>query len=162
MHEIIKALPDFGGYEASSLGYVVYNGPIQHLGRGKGRLPRPGQHLHQFPLGKRGYPAVSINGKKHYVHTLMASAFHGPRPEGHIVRHLDDVPTNNVVTNIAYGTRHQNALDRKFNQHPERVETYQAGIDPQVDAYVQGEQEAFAHVLSPLRCWTPIFSEADL
>jgi len=56
-----------------------------------------------------GYPEVSIDQKHHRVHRLMMSAFVGPSAE--LVRHLDDVKTNNVLPNLAYGDMHDNAMD---------------------------------------------------
>jgi hypothetical protein len=45
------------------------------------------------------------------VHTLVAEVFIGPRPIGHEVRHLDGDPTNNSLTNLAYGTSADNSAD---------------------------------------------------
>jgi hypothetical protein len=49
------------------------------------------------------------------VHVLMAEAFIGPRPEGQIVRHLDDNPDNNHISNIVYGTYSDNLRDARSN-----------------------------------------------
>lgn len=62
------------------------------------------------------YPQVELThpDKKNWkveVHTLVALAFLGPRPEGQEVRHWDGNPKNNRVTNLLYGTRKQNAGD---------------------------------------------------
>lgn len=62
-----------------------------------------------------GYPQVDlkIDGvrKMYKVHRLVAAAFI-PNPNGHsMVLHADDVPTNNHVNNLRWGTREQNALD---------------------------------------------------
>jgi hypothetical protein len=46
------------------------------------------------------------------VHRLVAAAFLGPCPEGKEVRHLDGNPANNDLSNLAYGTRSENRLDR--------------------------------------------------
>lgn len=46
------------------------------------------------------------------LHVLVADAFHGPRPYGHQVRHLDGDRTNNKPSNLAYGTARDNARDR--------------------------------------------------
>lgn len=45
------------------------------------------------------------------VHQLVAAAFLGPCPDGMQVRHLDGDPSNNAVSNLAYGTSSENRLD---------------------------------------------------
>jgi len=47
-----------------------------------------------------------------FVHQLVAEAFIGPRPAGEQVRHLDGNKLNNASTNLAYGSRSQNELDK--------------------------------------------------
>jgi hypothetical protein len=41
----------------------------------------------------------------------VAEAFHGPRPVGLEVRHLDGDSLNNAASNLRYGTRTENLLD---------------------------------------------------
>ena len=88
-----------GKYEVSSLGRVRVTATAQVRS----------QHLN------RGYPTVSwyFEGKRGTVrvHQLVAEAFHGPRPDGMEVRHLDGVRTNNVPSNLAYGTHLENIQD---------------------------------------------------
>lgn len=50
------------------------------------------------------------------VHRLVMMAFIGPKPEGHIIRHLNDDPLDNWLENLEYGTPAQNADDRVRNQ----------------------------------------------
>jgi hypothetical protein len=45
------------------------------------------------------------------VHVLVATAFHGPRPAGLVVRHLNDTPADNRAVNLKWGTVSENALD---------------------------------------------------
>lgn len=63
-----------------------------------------------------GYPIVYLRnrGKKYAkkVHILVAEAFLGPRPDGHLIRHLDGNVSNNCPSNLAYGTPRENNLDR--------------------------------------------------
>lgn len=48
------------------------------------------------------------------VHKLVAEAFIGPCPDGMEVRHFPDRSTsNNRLDNLSYGTRLQNAADRR-------------------------------------------------
>jgi len=66
-----------------------------------------------------GYHTVKIpnsnNGSKRHQtirrHVLMAEIFHGPRPDGMVVRHLDGDPTNDDPNNLIWGTQKENAND---------------------------------------------------
>lgn len=67
---------------------------------------------------RTGHLHVDLRGagkkKAAYVHQLVARAFIG-EPTGPLVRHLDDVSTNNHVSNLAYGTLADNAQDALRN-----------------------------------------------
>lgn len=57
------------------------------------------------------YRRVSLDGKAYSVHRLVAEAFL-PNPSGlPVVRHLDDVGTNNSLENLAWGTYSDNTQD---------------------------------------------------
>ena len=64
---------------------------------------------------KQRYPLVSLReaGKRanYYVHELVLRAFVGERPEDGVVRHLNDVPTDNRLENLRWGTRSENQID---------------------------------------------------
>lgn len=66
---------------------------------------------------QKGYMRVNlvIEGKNRPVgvHELVLDAFHGPRPEGMVGRHLDGDQTNNTPDNLAWGTHFDNAQDRQ-------------------------------------------------
>lgn len=68
-------------------------------------------------IGKRGYPVLNLvqDGKQrtHEVHRLIAAAFLGPRPANMEVRHLNGDPLDCRLSNLAYGTRSENILDRR-------------------------------------------------
>lgn len=57
---------------------------------------------------------LGISGRRRttQIHRLVAGAFLGPRPDDMEVRHLDGDPTNNHLSNLAYGTRSDNKNDR--------------------------------------------------
>jgi hypothetical protein len=63
-----------------------------------------------------GHLYVALPGRiSRQVHHLVALAFIGPRPDGLVLRHLDDDRTNNRVDNLAYGTPSENQHDSVAN-----------------------------------------------
>lgn len=100
------------GYQVSNTGDVRSFRPAN----GRGALvdtPRPvaqsiGKGKPYFRVG------LSIGGKIKWrpVHQLVCEAFHGPRPKGMEVRHLNGRHTDNVSTNLMWGTTQENADDR--------------------------------------------------
>lgn len=86
-------IPGLPGYRASRQGHI--RGPRKTL---------------TFFLRRR-YWCVKAGGKPRYVHHLVALVFHGPRPAGHEVRHLDGDRFNNHADNLAYGTPDENRMD---------------------------------------------------
>ncbi len=82
-----------------------------------GRIQGPsGKWLKAFP-GKQGYLRFNIyrgnqRWTQHGVHAAVCVAFHGPRPEGQLVRHLDGNPGNNQAENLAWGTSLDNEADK--------------------------------------------------
>lgn len=71
----------------------------------------PGKVLKAWDNGT-GALIVSMIGKTHTVHKLVAAAFIGPRPEGTEVAHNDGNATNNAVSNLRYATKHENEADK--------------------------------------------------
>jgi hypothetical protein len=98
-----RHLPDFPGYLVSSYGRVA-----SYLGTEVRQL--------QPHLDDHGYQRVwlqSPHGKAHpRVHQIVATAFHGPRPEGMECRHLNGNRLDNCAENLRWGTRSENMLDR--------------------------------------------------
>lgn len=78
----------------------------QGIRRLKGRTLQPGTMA-------AGHQYVVIGRRTRTVHSLMAEAFLGPRPEGWEVRHLNGNPADNRLANLQYGTRSENAEDSK-------------------------------------------------
>lgn len=114
-YETWKAVVGYEGiYEISDLGNMRSVPRIDIKG-----VPRGG-HQMKFRLEKAGYYSVScyLNGvhKRKKVHVLVAEAFIGPRPSSDLVcRHLNDIKTDNVLTNLAWGTHKQNKADSRVN-----------------------------------------------
>jgi len=96
--EIWKQIPG-SNYEASSLGRI--RSP-------RGNILKPCNH-------KLGYHIVNIkiDGRPlcKTVHSLVAMAFHGPRPEGLDVAHGNCIKTDNRPSNLRYCTRSENLMD---------------------------------------------------
>lgn len=116
----MKPCPSFPGYSATDDGRV-----FSHRRRGKGTQRGSVSTIDPdflYELSQRttikGYRTASImlpNGKSRPigVHQLVADAFHGPCPDGLVVRHLNGVPSDNSPGNLKYGTDAENADDRK-------------------------------------------------
>jgi hypothetical protein len=67
--------------------------------------------LKQMPNTNQ-YLTVTLNGRRHYVHRLVAQAYI-PNPNNYpCVCHHDDVKTNNIVENLWWGTLADNNHDR--------------------------------------------------
>lgn len=66
-----------------------------------------------------GYPTLSLRSRykdrtrRCQVHTLVLEAFVGPRPNGYECRHIDGNPSNCLLTNLAWGTKAENELDKR-------------------------------------------------
>lgn len=58
-----------------------------------------------------GYPTIWLDGRTQYVHTLLLEAFVGSRPNGAVGRHRNDIPDDNRLANLEWGTRAENAFD---------------------------------------------------
>ena len=95
---------------------------IRYLKRGKVFHPTPNKDGHlQVKLvddnkgARRGF----------FVHRLVLLAFIGPCPSGMEGLHADDMPSNNTLSNLRWGTREQNHEDRKRNGRvPALLKTY--------------------------------------
>lgn len=66
---------------------------------------RTGRVLKPWKRGKDRPLAVDLPSGRYNVRTLVANTYLGPRPEGHVITHLDGDPTNLHVDNLAYVTR---------------------------------------------------------
>lgn len=113
MSEIWRLIPGWTDYEVSSLGRVrrATTGPSTRPGRIL--TPQPDAH---------GYLSYMIRRRKVRVSHAVLLAFSGPRPLGTEARHLDDDPSNNAASNLAWGTRLENAADKLRNGGQQRGE----------------------------------------
>lgn len=103
------AIPGFPGYEISE-GAEVRNS--------EGRVLRP-DASHERYL----YVRLTKNGRKFKkgLHVLMLEAFVGPA-NGRWALHRNDVPTDNKLANLYWGTPKQNTQDRAANGRSPRGE----------------------------------------
>lgn len=73
----------------------------------KGRVLRP------FKGDAYGHQVVSFGHRnRHYVHTIVLTAFVGPRPAGAEACHGDGDPHNNRLENLRWDTASSNQRDR--------------------------------------------------
>lgn len=100
-------IPDFDGYFASSDGYIL----SKKQGHTRVLNPIEGndRHLYVFLYDGQG------NSKKMYVHRLVLMAFVGFPKDGQECRHLNDIPSDNRIENLVWGTRLENAADKRRN-----------------------------------------------
>lgn len=102
--------PDFGQhYEVSD------HGRVRRTTRGIKGPAKPGHILWQRTVASGHKRVLLCNSpaRKHFfVHTLVLTAFGGPKPEGTECCHNDNNPANNIPGNLRWGTPSSNRLDR--------------------------------------------------
>lgn len=101
-HEEWREIPGYPKYQASNLGRV--------------RVASTG-HVLSTRIGTRGYINANLRpvGEKARcvsVHRLVLAAFIGDAPDMQ-ARHIDGCKSNNVVTNLAWGTWRENESDKE-------------------------------------------------
>lgn len=67
-----------------------------------------------------GYPCVRLcsqerGNKLRKVHIIVLESFVGPRPRGHLTRHLNDVRSDCRLVNLKWGTGSENGRDAVRN-----------------------------------------------
>jgi len=95
-----RPIPEFEGlYEASDLGRI--------------RSPRV---MLKQRLNNKGYPVVELSkdgrSRESLVHRQVLLAFQGGPPPGNECRHLNGIPTDNRIENLAWGSHSENAVDQ--------------------------------------------------
>ena len=71
--------------------------------------------LSQSGSHKQGYLRVSLRGRQRYVHQLVLEAHVGPRPRGMNVLHANDIPWDNRLENLRWGTQSENLKEATVN-----------------------------------------------
>ena len=110
MTEEWRPVPGYEGqYEVSNLGRVR---SMSRTVTYRGGAPRQLRTCEiRCRPGGNGYPRVCLSGQLKLIHSLVAEAFLGPRPEGQEVRHLNGDRADPRLSNLAYGTPSQNWRD---------------------------------------------------
>lgn len=115
----VMPIADWPGYWAGADGRIYSDRKRTEI-PGKGGCsfvldPNARHELAQC-IGSVGYPVVTfVDGELRYqrlVHTLVLSAWRGPRPQGMQCRHLDGNRSNSALSNLAWGTAAENAADK--------------------------------------------------
>lgn len=104
----VEASYGFGNYLVSQEGHVF----SKPRGRTKGGLLKP-------TISVGGYWRVTLTQGKEkklvLVHSLVASAFIGPRPNGFEIAHINGNPSDNRAANLCYKTKAENEHDKVFH-----------------------------------------------
>lgn len=116
MNSLFLAVPGYeGSYEVSDIGEV--RSLDRYVGRGYSQCLIKGRILKQTSTSTTGHLEVELfkesKGWRVGVHRLVLLAFIGPCPDEMQCCHWDDVPTNNVLSNLRWGTQAENMLDRR-------------------------------------------------
>lgn len=124
VREVWRTIHNASNYEVSNLGRVRSHLPYRN------NAPALFPHFISPSSDKNGYKKVvlRIDGKRKdfRVAVLVAEAWHGPRPKGLIVRHLDGSKDNDIPRNLKWGTPKENSLDAKMHgtyYHGHKVNT---------------------------------------
>lgn len=125
MKETWVKILGYENYEISDLGNVK---SIDRFGKGKGNS-RKGQMLKQRLLGDPGYLAVTLykesKRKDILVHRAMLLSFVGVPNIDQEGCHNDGNRLNNILTNLRWGTKSENNLDRvKHGTHTQANRTH--------------------------------------
>lgn len=104
-----RPVAGFGGYEVSTEGRVRSYRDRQGHPRDEPRI--------LTPVIRRGYCFVKLTRARDVsVHRLVLETFVGPKPENaEECRHLDGCPSNNRLSNLAWGSKVENYADRRLH-----------------------------------------------
>lgn len=143
---MIKPCPSFAGYGADEDGNIwSYR---KNVGGGWTISDEPQKIMATFFAEKdrvqpRKYIYIRQNDKKVsvLVHRMVADAWLGPRPEGLIISHINDIAVDNRPVNLHYTTNKVNAEMRKKNQQRDIDLAYVDELEKRIEEL----QEKLAH-----------------
>ena len=124
-HEDWKPVPGYEGYyEVSNLGQV--KSLPRKVNRNGFPMAVPGRVMKQSKTSN-GYWKVLLSKdgltKNVMVHTAVAAAFLGARPDGSVIRHLNGDQTDNRAENLSYGTQSDNMRDMERHGRGKKFHT---------------------------------------
>lgn len=139
--EIWQPCPEFPKYEVSD------QGRVRTLAREAPCISRSGKHfIRQYPAKilkgsphkQLGYPFVGLYRDGHsgpktmFIHYLVCTAFHGPKPSPELtIAHGDGTRTNNREDNLRWATQSEQREDmRKHGTLMEGTKHPLAKLDP--------------------------------
>lgn len=92
---------------------VGTDGSVWSCNTHRKKLGNTWHRMKDSPMPVSGYLRVKIHGKTRYVHTLVLETFRGPRPTPqHECRHKNGKRSDNRLSNLAWGTKLENAADK--------------------------------------------------
>lgn len=119
---IRKPIPGYEGYYSCDMDGNIYSDPRTIIGKsrwgGEMKSSLKGYKL-KLARSSRGYYHVNLymNGRKHIllVQRIVALIFIGPRPEGYHIMHINNIRTDNRVSNLRYATRREIINNNQLN-----------------------------------------------
>ena len=120
-----KAIPGYAGY------FVDETGIVYSSAKWRGQV---GLRALAVEDNRRGYLRVRMvcpDGKRRIVcvHKLMALVFLPAKPSpAHEIRHINGDSHDNKATNLKWGTRKENAMDREAHGRTSRGKTHGVAI----------------------------------
>ena len=114
-----------GRYEISDQGRLrsLYKKP---------RIGNPSSRIVAKNPDGTGYRAITLpSGIRKYIHQLVLEAFVGPCPSGMQCRHLNDVRVDCRLSNLRWGSQHENGADAVRNGKHHGASVARAKLTPQ-------------------------------
>lgn len=108
--KVLKEIPDRKGYFLDIDG----NFYSQWINKGIHGLVIEGTpRMLKASVGVNGYVTITFgrNSKRIYIHRLMYEVFVGKIPNGLVIRHKNDIKTDNRLENLCIGTHKENMKD---------------------------------------------------